>query len=1006
MTSTDHGCARACNKEGLYKELDLYAKCKATIDNFTNNEQDAPIGTYANMYYSREHANYYAKLEVLGPLLVSLAEDEQFYHVLVRSIIGFKNLRFDKHLLHNTECIRSFVVKLALDQYFLEIYGERWAEQKEASGGSLLSRLDVLGIFSFGTPTKNHAHNALPCDIPDADTTSTASSYLSARSIEKIKADTLAARARFSFREIIKKLASVEQRHSADIMELDRFDNDEGIVVDVVIDKNTPTDLLAKYFGREVDIHGPPHVLNKGKTTYFTDAEIDAVEIGHKESADERRKLVVEFVVTEINYFFILQGLNSDVVLPLKTAAESSKDAAFVSLMGLIFDEFTAVFEFSKRFATRVAAAVAECRGVDVPANIASKIEVLASHPMSSKYELHRHDVLERIILAFEEEFSHVGCYRNFCRNSEGNLEMFMNPENLHKMGAENLALQKRRSIKEIFRLPTQRLCRYHLILRNLMKFVPHGSEVLKGAKVQLLSLRTFLKEVNDDKTMLESIKTTLLLQNSIERCRLSLSSQKRAFVAKCDSVGNTEGTTLVMFTDMMLVLHRKGRPVEIAEIKNEKIYRLVKAMPLESVGMQNIKGDKFKLTLTEDESRDFVRIPGSTVYNEEGVISEVATLTAHSQQEKRVFLKVFSTLKNNLEFNRLGGRLFVREERAMIFFYVYEADKYSVCRRDRDMVITCTEDPAVQKLVAERDILHGELDMRGTMSVCSPKNFKCVDKRRAGRADLEADLCDILYNAVELHRSLPRVDESLMHRFRDNLETLSATLTYDNRRKLCHFLEYDMLTHVGPEIVRSTLRFIERRLVVLGERRLLLDRGRTQNEEAVPVTQFVTTNKSFFRDAFLGQARVFGGCHDVVFYDDLYSEKDDECVVSLYTRLCRKTSIEDKSLEKISIAELTSVVVLWLRHSILTFLSSQSLEKIQRGLSCGSWLSWNEVQALVYHPHRSIFADLLLHLCAVALTTNDECMFRLFSVFAPAGTSKKTAREYVTWLAKQINKS
>jgi hypothetical protein len=999
MTCTDHRCAH-CNSDEPYKVLDLYMKYKDIVCEFSNGEQDASVGTYERMYYRGEHANYYAKLETLGPLLISLTEDNLFYHVLIRSVIGFKNLRFDKHFLCNTE--KSFVVKLALDQYFLEIYKEKWAEQRVVSTGGLLSRLDVLGIFCFSAPTKDHAHNALPYDTPDADTVSTFSSYPSARSAEKIRADILAQRTKFSSKDILKKLLNVEKKHFTEILELDKLTNDEGIVIDVVIERNTPTELLAKYFGREVDIHRPPQMLNKGKTTLFTEAEVDAMEIGYKDSVDEKHKLMAEFVVTEVNYFFTLQSLHDNVVLPLQVAAERSKDTSFFSLVSLIFEEFIAVFEFSRRFATRIAASVVECGDVDLPTDIARKIEALVSRMQTAEHVPQKHNTLERMILAFEEEFEHIGCYRSFCRNAEGNIEMFMKPENLRKMGAEQLVAD--RSIKEIFRLPAQRLCRYHLILHNLLKFIPHGSEVLKSAKIQLLKLRAFLKEVNDDNAMLMSIKTTLMLQNAIERCRLSLSSQKRAFVGKCDCIGSLEGITLVMFTDMLLVLLRRGGPVEISEIKNEKIYRLVKAVPLEDIAMQNMKGEKFKLLVTEDGPSNFAKMPGSSVYNDEGIISETIILRAYSLQEKRVFLKAFSTLKSNLEFNRLGGRLFVREERTTMFFYVYEREKYAFCRHDRDMIITCTSDPALLALVVARNILHGELDLHGTLIVSSPKNFKCVDAEKVAKADICVDLCDVLYNALELHRSVPKIEDSIVQRFAANLEALATTFTYDRRQRLCHFVEYDLCMHMAPDITSSVLKFVECKLAVLKDRRLLVDKiPYVTKSSPAPLAAGKT---SFFRDAFFGQTPVFASSQSLVYYNDLYRDSDNENVASLYNKLCRKSSVEERSLEKIDVAELTSVIVLWLRRSVFVFFSSKALEQIHRSITCRDWLGPCKMEALVYHCQRPVFKLFLQHLCVIALTVSEECVHRLFSVFLPAEHSKEAACKYVAWLAKQINKS
>lgn len=222
------------SKDNFCEEFSLNQEYETIIKNFELCEQDAYVGLYSDFYYERDHINYYGVFEILGPILISLLEDELFYHVLVRSVIGFKNLKFEKSSLYVMKCMEIFILKLSLDQYFMGIYKEKWSLEQEENQKK--SRLGFLNLFSFDSHTRAYSPSLVPEDFSETATVSTFSSGSSKQNLERVRAQVLLSSHKFSSLNVVKQLIQIRSKHFFEIAELDELNNDSEISVDVVVD--------------------------------------------------------------------------------------------------------------------------------------------------------------------------------------------------------------------------------------------------------------------------------------------------------------------------------------------------------------------------------------------------------------------------------------------------------------------------------------------------------------------------------------------------------------------------------------------------------------------------------------------------------------------------------------------------------------------------------------------------------------------------------------------------
>ena len=990
------------SEKELYRDLKLCKEYRSALGFLKSEKNDAYVGLYYDFYYLREHANYYAEVDVLGPILVSFAADSLLYHVLIRSSIGFKNFRFRRDLICEMEDKIGFVLKLSLDQYFAEIYSEKWKSRtKEPSQTGLLPSIGIFGLFSVNFYAKKYLSNSLPDKLTETAVISEPfPDLLPTRTLEKIKTQVLSLQERLSSLSIVKQLLEIKGRHSIEIARLDEFENDGGVLIDVISEEEVDHRMLGRYFGKKVDTKAKQIVHSKRKVSEISEADIDALETRHKDSS-EKNRLVEEFIVTEVNYFLKLKAFYEKSVVPARTRMQGQNNVSGLSFLNLVFEGFVGVFEFTKSTMEDIATVITDFEeemGDFVP-KVEREISFLPrkKHKKCSSASF---TLLDRIFLLFGQKIPEMQCYKNFCRDSDEKLGILLQPETLAKLGLCKHEMGGEGSIRRIFSMPIQRLCRYHMILKNLLSFLPAESIVFKEAKAQVLALRCFIKEINDERSMFESLKTTLILQKVVSGYNINICPSKRRFEGKCDCISpkRHENLTLVLFSDMLLVLVRRGEPMEVRQVKREKAYRLIKAVPLLSISMQNIGASRFRI-LIEEGCGTFVRTPGSKVQKSgKGSISEIVTLTAHQNHEKSFFLNIFSMLKNNIELSDRGGSLFLHDKQNRMLFRVWKKDDFFAREKYGEAVISCVDDPRVDRMFSEsQSFLCGKLDFDVKLHLKSHKKFSFTYGNDICKKSLEKNFSNILYNAIELHRRTPQISDSFVYAFRESLEDISSSFTYEDRKSSFRHIKDGNIFFQAlvDEKIIFILKSIETELNLLKRENLLISREERVKEEdtgslSPPSSVFLSNRDSLTTDTCVDQKSALHRRYkSPVLCDSLYQKENSKEILSLYKRICKKSRLNRNFLAEIGVSGLTALVVFWLRKSIYMFFSDESLSIFQDCMEEGVENNYEKVVSLVCCAHRDTFKNLIMHIAEIAPIVDSFCLFRLCEVLLPADCQK-----------------
>ena len=464
--------------------------------------------------------------------------------------------------------------------------------------------------------------------------------------------------------------------------------------------------------------------------------------------------------------------------------------------------------------------------------------------------------------------------------NSEENFRLLKRPDNLDKLGIGSFPAQLQAQIRSAFALPSQRLCRYFLFVRQFVGFVSESTALQRAAGF-LQGLKEFVTGINEDKSVLDSIRNVLIVQNAIEGRRLNLCAERRLFLGKCDCVdaGTTYGITLVLFTDMVLLLQRDCGPAEIEEIDGRTVYKLVKAVMVENIDVRSTVWGLSVACITDKSRERFTRLPGSRVVNGHTRVRECAAFRAHSIREKRLFVKSFHMLRRNDEGEKGGGRLFFREARHRVFFYVHEIASYNSRQHERDaLVVFCEED--IDKVLSRHRVPGDQLlgVVRGDGSFCfsSTKGFRSSSKdaKNSGR-DAACEFWDCLCNMVELHQRLPAVSTAFAYRFRDMLEDLARSSASGGAREKNVLRAKDrsqtrMLCFASQKTC-FLLRHVEKRLLHLRENGSLMGVCRGP----------------------ASRAGMQDPCRPgIPLAEALYRRKVPQKVVSLYSKLCSKRCV------------------------------------------------------------------------------------------------------------------
>ena len=299
--------------------VDPYQDCMRAAERMCSTGASAYVGTYMRHYQGRRHANYIGVFEVLGPLLVSFLEDDCIYSVLVRSVLGFRKLTFPKSCLYDFGDRDLCVLSRAVDQYFVEIYGGRWRIVEECfEEHSLISKINKLGAMAFGFGTRTQKTKSLEGRALDSEVVLVYSEEQRVKMLEGIRQGVLSMHARFSAVEVVAQLRTLDSAQNMHVAELDELDYERGFRVDVVVGGVSDCEFLRRWFGTEIKERTTHGIAREREGAFSAKQSPNMPSFESKPAKAGKEMVMVEFVLTEINYYSSLKKAHSSIFRPIE----------------------------------------------------------------------------------------------------------------------------------------------------------------------------------------------------------------------------------------------------------------------------------------------------------------------------------------------------------------------------------------------------------------------------------------------------------------------------------------------------------------------------------------------------------------------------------------------------------------------------------------------------------------------------------------------------------------
>lgn len=687
---------------------------------------DAPIGYYRFHYWingdtCKSHDNYIYLSKHCGIVLVSLQAEKNNYRVLIRSVLGWKACVIDSNsVLYNSKMsLRSRVIFEALKRYCAAVLPSEEADLNvptspilsmasigvsgDINGDASISRNSSLSSFrsnfayskfngSFMASQDSICVSKLGSFSSLADLSSPLSedsaSELDPERIKNIREDLL-----FKF---IKSGSHVKDASfPAKLLDLEKSLTPKSFNIDLVnmsSDDSEAFKKLTEALGEEInrketinyikiltekyEIAESLTSLARSKSEVITSANSDSKRLSY---------IIAEFIETERNYLHQLRLLDQVFIDYLKNDASGK----FILKIREFKDIFDGIFDFIP-IHNDFLAALSKAEGIQ---NFAEALRQLVDSKKLYEYQGY--------FTTFEKRMASLHTSLN------------TNPKfaKFHEDCVRKNAALNKKGLDQFFIAPIQRMPRYSLLLKEIIKYV-QDETLLKDLKDSFVEIEKTVQFLNTVKHKAEQTEMLFMMQRKINNFPPDFLRADRTFIAKIacyltsndsDDSSRKARYTMYLCNDMVLfakkrsnatglithdfifavgirdiqLLMTRGRKGESKNGKIDFIYLLV----LEHYFNADIDMEQACFTLNRsdiDSSLIGLKKSNSCLLNEAFISNSSLRFLPKNQRKISSFFNDFTEARNQFILSESPAKLlFQRDDGRDIFYHAFNRAQF-----------------------------------------------------------------------------------------------------------------------------------------------------------------------------------------------------------------------------------------------------------------------------------------------------------------------------------------
>lgn len=482
------------------------------------NVNEPLLDHYETHFYNHEHYSYYSYLEMIGHILISVKNVDSVYFVYVRSILGFKLISIDSNLvMHKSD--ETFILKTALDQYFISVFQNDWIIKPECKIKS--TKKNIFSFLSAEEILKE------PETFTNLESTK-----------NKILENLRTSKDVFLSMHILSKAVAIPLQDK-ELCIIDNLINMDEYVVNI-----SSKDLLhlKNLLGTEIS-KKTIYSINQIKTLHKA-KEIKKVFV-FNDDKNELRQRIKDFLVSELSYNSDVQRLLECIFFEI--IEKNELKGKFFYLEGII-NNLIHLRDFSFDLLTKL------LEDTEFDVDILRKAEMTEYFIQKVDFYIGKKEterLLENILNVFFQEVNKLDSYKSFLIKSfDYSEKLFTEKEFLNL----NLSTTNMLTWKTLFKKPHQKLCHYVLFMENFIKFLPNPSQNFVKCLKIIETLKDFLTEVNDKKSQICSIEETIKFKKQLkDGCIISCTNGK-GYICSFDSKLKDK-LSVAIFTDSIALL-------------------------------------------------------------------------------------------------------------------------------------------------------------------------------------------------------------------------------------------------------------------------------------------------------------------------------------------------------------------------------------------------------------------------------------------------------------------
>ena len=766
---------------------------------FDEIEGNVPLGYYKKYYYNteanswKEHVNYFGANEILGPLGISLLLEAEcsnpFYRILIRNGKGLKAFKYP--LPPDSRSRSSLKAKTVL-AYGIEKFIEELLCEANADTCSLASEKNSL--IRMGTISSNHTVEdslssvASPVDNSesslsegDKEQKNSQNSLSPTRGANISR--TPSKRSNHSAKREGSKLSQLQPEAIANQLEainepnlndsLDQFEEGQhqtSLSIDVVrLEGNKGWNNFLQILG---DVKEKNSMFNRTKSMKNVPSEGVASKESESSSKtdsprtkeDEKRDMVIEeFIDTEENYLYNLELIEKYYMMPLygqkpiQIAITNASNRSFFGSMSfrggrdnfvlssndykLLFADISGLINFHRQFLRDLR----ECKG-NIGEAIIKNVDNFDKYQAYAKY-------YEQAVKKLKDLEEKSLTFKTFLEQARQRPEC------------------KRMSLNDLLISPIQRIPRYILLLKEIIKNLPQER---KGILQEALSkITNVAQDVNESKKQFDRVLGMFELGQIIDNLPAVVIGSNRELLCKvmgndvtggASSGGDQKILMLLLFNDV-LVMAKKRTKMQLFSNSSKKEWKFI--------GMHSLN-DVVAKGAIRDESKGLIHLE---IQSKEGqaISYKEFVLALESKEEMIQWLSNFKEAWSCLKLSEFKSQIYHRKVKEDFYFHTYDYQDYIKVPENfrKDILILYCE--AGSKIEIPRSeygavgIICATEDGRYNFALRSQDYFSCSrpENQQFSASELQEYLFPLLARSFWLLTTCPPLENSVLQSFK-----------------------------------------------------------------------------------------------------------------------------------------------------------------------------------------------------------------------------------------------